>query len=126
MARGRKTGGRQKGTPNKPAKSARVMLRREWDKAKAASNITPLDFMLKIMWDHHQTKELRFEAAKAAAPYVHAKLASIDHNLLTKRLTDLTHGELLELRKRYAATLTLAPTIIDMDGTAETSSADES
>ena len=50
---------------------------------------------------------MRFEAAKAAAPYVHARLASFDHNLLTKRLTDLTHDELLELRKRYEDTDTL-------------------
>ena len=36
--------------------------------------LTPLDFMLRIMWDKSATAGLRLEAAKSAAPYVHRKM----------------------------------------------------
>jgi hypothetical protein len=38
----------------------------------------PLDFMLIVMRDGTQPPERRLEAAKAAAPYCHARLASIE------------------------------------------------
>lgn len=73
MAVGRKTGGRTKGTPNKTTaeKIAEV----------AASGLTPLDFMLTILRDEDRADDLRFEAAKAAAPYCHAKLSTVDATL---------------------------------------------
>jgi hypothetical protein len=43
MARGRKTGGRQKGARNRATEEARA--------AAAASGIMPLDFMLAVMRD---------------------------------------------------------------------------
>jgi hypothetical protein len=71
-----KTGGRGKGTPNK------VTAKREAE--IAAAGLTPLDYMLSIMRSEHPEgagpeviqarEELRFEAAKAAAPYVHPRL----------------------------------------------------
>ncbi len=65
-----KSGGRQKGVPNKrtAAKVAEI----------EASGLTPLDFMLDLMRDKNQVMDLRFDAAKAAAPYVHARLSAID------------------------------------------------
>lgn len=83
MAAGKKTGGRQKGSVNKAtaAKAAAI----------AESGVTPLDYMLNIMRGQHPEnaepaqviawEAMRFEAAKAAAPYVHPKLASIDHKV---------------------------------------------
>jgi hypothetical protein len=70
MAAGRKTGGRQKGVPNKAtaAKAAQV----------EASGLTPLDYMLQILRDATADQAQRFEAAKAAAPYVHPRLAAVD------------------------------------------------
>lgn len=70
---GNRTGnprGRPKGSPNKAtaAKAAEV----------AASGLTPLDFMLSIMRDETKEEDLRFEAAKAAAPFVHPKLSSVE------------------------------------------------
>lgn len=44
-----------------------------------ASGLTPLDYMLNILRDESMDTESRFEAAKAAAPYVHPKLASVEH-----------------------------------------------
>jgi len=70
MAQGRKTGGRQVGTPNRAtaAKAAEV----------EASGLTPLDYMLLVMRDESRDPGDRFDAAKAAAPYVHPRLASLD------------------------------------------------
>ena len=62
----RKGAGRPKGTPNK--KQAKVVANVE------ASGILPLDYMLSVMRDEAGEKSARMDAAKAAAPYVHAKL----------------------------------------------------
>lgn len=70
MAFGRKTGGRQKGTPNK--------LTQEQQLAVAASGLVPLDYMLQVMRDAAQPAERRDDMAKAAAPYVHPRLSSAE------------------------------------------------
>jgi len=70
MAKGVKTGGRKKGVPNK-ASIARAA-------AIAASGLTPLDFLLSVMRDDQKALEDRLEAGKAAAPYVHPRLANIE------------------------------------------------
>lgn len=47
----------------------------------ANGELTPLDY-LKSVYQNEQTDEARrIDAAKAAAPYVHAKLANIDANV---------------------------------------------
>ena len=66
-----KTGGRQKGTPNK------ATAKRESEIAK--SGITPLEYMLKVMRDSKADAGRRDDMAKAAAPYVHPKLANMQH-----------------------------------------------
>lgn len=40
----------------------------------------PLDYMLEILRDETAPRDDRMDAAKAAAPYVHAKLASVEHS----------------------------------------------
>lgn len=72
MAIGKKTGGRKKGVPNK------VTLEREAE--IKASGLTPLEYMLRVMRDEKAPEERRDDMAKAAAPYVHPKLASVDMN----------------------------------------------
>lgn len=71
MAIGQKTGGRQKGTPNKAtaAKAEEV----------AKSGLTPLDYMLNVMRDPTQEYARRDDMAKASAPYVHPRLAATEH-----------------------------------------------
>lgn len=64
--------GRKKGSPNK--KTAEVQ------QAVAESGITPLDYMLQIMRDPLAEGYRRLDAAKSAAPYVHAKLSSVEMN----------------------------------------------
>ena len=60
--------GRPKGVPNRKTKELQEKVQ--------ASGLTPLDYMLDILRDVGKDPLSRFEAAKAAAPYVHARLAS--------------------------------------------------
>lgn len=43
-----------------------------------AGGIAPLDYMLGVLNDPNQPDQVRMEAAKAAAPYCHARLQTID------------------------------------------------
>lgn len=43
-----------------------------------ATGVTPLEFMLTVMRDENAKREERLDMAKAAAPYVHARLSSIE------------------------------------------------
>lgn len=80
-------GGARKGA-GRPAGSATSKTRAIADKA-ADEGITPLEFMLNIMrrepaddLDPKLAVEMlgmRFEAAKAAAPYIHPRLAAVEH-----------------------------------------------
>ena len=40
----------------------------------------PLEYMLSVMRNTNEDPDVRLDAAKASAPYVHAKLASIEVN----------------------------------------------
>jgi hypothetical protein len=70
-------GGKREGAGRKPGASTRM---NEAARAAAAEGgLMPLDFMLQVLRDETNTTEDRMDAAKAAAPYVHAKLASVEH-----------------------------------------------
>jgi hypothetical protein len=64
--------GRKPGSKNK--KSAELIAEIE------ATGETPLEFMLRVMRDKAKPWADRMEMAKAAAPYVHAKLSSVEMN----------------------------------------------
>jgi hypothetical protein len=66
-----KTGGRRKGVPNKATAEKAAEI--------AASGLTPLDYMLSVMRDETVPRPERVDAANKAAPYIHPKLASIEH-----------------------------------------------
>lgn len=85
MAKGRKTGGRTKGTPNKTNAQREAEIK--------ASGLTPLEFMLSRLRDESAPEEVRQWAAEKAAPYVHPKLSNIDGNLSVSRHEDVI-GEL--------------------------------
>lgn len=59
----------------KGRKSAKTL---EQIEAVKASGITPLDYLLSVMRNETKDEAIRIDAAKAAAPYVHAKLANVD------------------------------------------------
>lgn len=65
-----KTGGRTPGTPNRKTL--------ETQQAVEESGLTPLEYMLQVMRDPGEDSPRRLAAAQAAAPYVHAKLSSIE------------------------------------------------
>jgi hypothetical protein len=73
MARGRKTGGRQKGSRNRATEEARATAE--------ATGILPLDYMLTVMRDPKADTKRRDAMATAAAPFLHAKLAAIEHSM---------------------------------------------
>lgn len=62
--------GRKKGSPN--IKTAKKVA------AIEASGLTPLDYMLSVLRDTEQEPSARMDAAKNAAPYVHARLAAVE------------------------------------------------
>ncbi len=63
--------GRPKGVKNKKTQERLKRIKSE--------GITPLDYMLQVMRDESEETSARMDAAHKAAPYVHAKLASVDH-----------------------------------------------
>lgn len=67
-----KTGGRQKGTLNKATAKRETELRK--------SGILPLDYMLKVLRDRRSKPDDKRWAAQTAAPYVHPKLAAVEHS----------------------------------------------
>jgi hypothetical protein len=70
MARGRKTGGRQRGARNRSTAEARA--------AASATGVLPLDYMLSVMRAPATDDKRRDAMAMAAAPYLHARLSTID------------------------------------------------
>lgn len=47
---------------------------------KAAGDLSPVDYMLSILRDEAQSQGDRMDAAKAAAPYLHARLSGVKHS----------------------------------------------
>lgn len=84
--------GRKKGVPNK--KTA------ELQQAVEQSGLTPLQYLLRVMRDEASEPKERQACAVAAAPYVHAKLSSIEMSAdmrIIKRAEELTDDELAHL-----------------------------
>lgn len=81
-----KRGGQRIGAGRKPG--AATKRTREIADRAMAEGITPLEFMLKIMRQEpaetddlklkFAQRDLQFEAAKAAAPYIHPRLAAVE------------------------------------------------
>jgi hypothetical protein len=81
MAKGIKTAGsgRKKGTKNKHKAVSEIM--RDVVVQSVTKGELPLEFMLRLMRDENESKTVRCEMAKAAAPYVHAKvITEIKHS----------------------------------------------
>lgn len=81
MAVGKKTGGRQKGVKNKTTVAQEARVTEVVAKA-TADGITPLEVMLGCMreaWEAGNKSDAAL-FAKDAAPYVHPKLAAVEHS----------------------------------------------
>lgn len=70
----RPNAGRKRGAVNKA-----TAIRQEMYAKAAAEGESPLEFMLRVMRTSADESQ-RFEAAKAAAPYVHPRLAAVEHS----------------------------------------------
>ena len=81
MALGKKTGGRKKGVPNKRTAAFNAAVHDKLLHTVIKAD-TPLEYMLAVMRDLKKSDEIRMDAAKAAAPYVHAKLAATTVSML--------------------------------------------
>ena len=76
-----KTGGRQRGTPNRRTLGRRMGLVAAGvppELAEKSLRQLPLDFLLDVMADESQPIATRVDAAKAAAPYVHFRKGLVD------------------------------------------------
>ena len=60
--------GRKKGSRNKRTKAVEAAI--------AASGLTPLEYMLEVLRNTRKSRSERMQAAVAAAPYVHQRLAA--------------------------------------------------
>jgi hypothetical protein len=87
MALGKKTGGRTKGVLNKKTEARKDELAKI-----VASGESPLSFMLRKMRDPKVLDDVRADMAKAAAPYVHPRLAALEHS----GTLNVTHEDVLD------------------------------
>lgn len=69
-------GGARQGAGRKPG--AVTQKTRKVADELLGEGVTPLEFMLSILRDETKDEAVRFEAAKHAAPYCHAKLAAVE------------------------------------------------
>jgi len=70
-------GGKRPGAGRKPGA---VQIRSLEDAARILGDgVTPLDYLVGVMRGTEMFDPERFEAAKAAAPYMHARLAAVEH-----------------------------------------------
>ena len=72
-------GGKRDGSGRKPG-SVTARTREVADAIMSDAGLTPLDYLMGIVRDVGADEAKRIDCAKAAAPYLHAKLANIDVN----------------------------------------------
>lgn len=70
-------GGKREGAGRPPGSKNKVSVERE--QQIAATGLTPLDYMLATLRDENAGDDKRMWAAEKAAPYVHPKLANVEH-----------------------------------------------
>jgi hypothetical protein len=100
----RPNSGRKKGTKN-PATIAKEAVLTEVLTRALENETTPLEVMLTIMRDPASPAAMKFEAAKAAAPYVHPRLSQVDSRVTrVNDVTELTVEQIDRLlAERFAA-----------------------
>lgn len=79
-----KNGGRRPGAgrPRGSRNRRTIALSQATAKAQQAARTgeTPLDFLLRVMRNTKNAMHIRIDAAKAAAPYIHSRLSSVELN----------------------------------------------
>ena len=77
MAIGRKTGGRRPGTPNRVTAAKRDQI--------LASGMSPLDYLVSVFRDEDQPVNVRLDAARSAANFVHPRISMLGIGRLEDR-----------------------------------------
>lgn len=72
-------GGRRVGAGRKPGSATKKT--REIAEAALESGQSPLEYLLSIMRDPRADEDKRIDCAKAAAPYIHPRLSSVEANV---------------------------------------------
>lgn len=72
-------GGRRAGAGRKPGSATKKT--REIAEAALESGQSPLEYLLSIMRDQAADEGKRIDCAKAAAPYIHPRLSSVEANV---------------------------------------------
>ncbi len=93
----KKQRGRPKGSLSQSGRRKRA-LRDRVEKDLAKNKATPLEIMARVMAGDTSVTEMQFEAAKAAAPYIHPKLSAVQMNATVRRsVADMSDEELAAL-----------------------------
>jgi hypothetical protein len=74
----------------------------------ASSGERPLEYMIRVMRDEAAESTRRDEMAKAAAPYLHPRLSSIEHtgdNEAFRKAVDMTDDQLAAITGRAKLTV---------------------
>jgi hypothetical protein len=102
-------GGRRAGAGRKPGAAA--VKTREAANLILASGITPLGYFQGLLEGTMAFDQVKFEAAKAAAPFVHARLAAVEHSgqIGVKRASEVTDDELANIAARGSEGTDQAP-----------------
>ena len=101
-------------------KGSRNQATIKWIEAAREGRITPVEYMLEVMRDETNDLEVRMDAAKAAAPYIHPRLLAAAVNADVNFTTEET--ERLELPRVCQIIEELVASTIE--GDAETLSKD--
>jgi hypothetical protein len=83
-------------------------LSREAAKAEFDKGMTPLEFFTSVMRDPDQPLATRLEAAKAAAPYMHSRLATVEIAGKPEKPQNEPEPSTLEIARRLAFILATA------------------
>lgn len=87
-------GGRPKGKANAATVRKKAIAERV-EKRLGQRGATPLEIMARVMEGDLSVTEMQFEAAKAAAPYIHPKLSAVQMSATVKRdVRDFSDEEL--------------------------------
>ena len=89
----------QSGNPKGRPRGARNIRSEETAKQIQESGLTPLEYLMGIVRDENAPRKDRIECARAAAPFVHARLSAVEMDLITDRrsIEDYEPAELLEI-----------------------------
>ena len=116
LTKGQRLGGRQVGTPNKKTAARR--------KGIVGEGETPLEYFLSILRSKApegadateivQREMMKFEAAKAAAPYCHPRLSAVEVATPPGKPLEVREVSSLELARRVAFLLSTASRVADL------------